>query len=126
MARIRGRDTRPELILRQQLWRAGHRYRVHRRDVPGTPDLCSKKLRLAVFVDGCFWHGCPKHYRQPSSRVDYWQGKLQRNQRRRTQVMEELRQSGWRALVVWECEVHADPAKAAQRVTAAIRRSRVP
>lgn len=126
MARIRGRDTQPELMLRRELWRAGHRYRVHRRDVPGTPDLCSKKLRLAVFVDGCFWHGCPKHYRQPSSRVEYWQGKLERNRRRREDVLAQLQGAGWAALAVWECEVHADVAKAARRVASALGRSRVP
>lgn len=119
MARIRGRDTSPELLLRQHLWRKGHRYRLHRRDVPGTPDLCSKTRRVAVFVDGCFWHGCPLHYRAPSSRIEYWSAKLERNRARRVTVLANLKERGWKAVAVWECEVRADVMKAARRVSAA-------
>ncbi len=121
MARIRGRDTVPEVLLRRRLWAAGLRYRLHQRGVMGTPDLSHKGRRLAVFVDGCFWHGCPQHYRAPSSRVEYWSAKLERNRRRRESVVKALAADGWRWAVVWECEIHDDLDGAAGRVMRRLR-----
>ncbi|HUR24947.1 MAG TPA: very short patch repair endonuclease [Candidatus Thermoplasmatota archaeon] len=121
MSRIRGKDTQPELLLRRELSAHGIRYRLHQRGVFGTPDLSHKGHRLAVFVDGCFWHGCPSHYRAPSSRNWYWSAKLKRNKVRRGLVLARLASEGWRAVQVWECEVHADVGLAASRVALALK-----
>ena len=79
MSRIRGKDTKPELAVRRILWKLGLRYRVHDRTVLGTPDISNKRRRLAVFVDGCFWHGCPVCYREPKTNRDFWRSKISRN-----------------------------------------------
>jgi DNA mismatch endonuclease Vsr len=83
MATVRGRNTAPELALRKAVHALGARYRVHAGDVPGRPDMVSRKARVAVFIDGCFWHGCPAHYRRPAANRGFWDAKLQRNRRRR-------------------------------------------
>ena len=99
MSRIRGKDTKPELVLRRALTALGVRYRVHNRRVPGTPDLSHTGSRVAVFVDGCFWHGCPRHYRPPRSRVEFWARKLEYNRDLRKRVTARL--SGWNVLQIW-------------------------
>lgn len=106
MRSIRSRDTRPELAVRSLLHRMGHRFRLHRRDLPGTPDLVLPKYRVAVLVHGCFWHqhaDC-RHARLPSKRRDYWLPKLARTQQRDAVTVAALNALGWRALIVWECE----------------------
>ena len=120
MSRVRGRDTGPERAVRSLLWAGGLRYRTHDGSVPGRPDISHKGRRLAVFIDGCFWHGCPRHYRRPASRQDFWDAKLQRNLSRRRQVLEELRGERWRVVQVWECRVKRDPARVATRIAAAL------
>lgn len=105
MSRIRSKDTKPEICIRKLLFAEGFRYRIHSRRLPGCPDLVLPKYRTAVFVHGCFWHshsGC-KRSTTPSTRVDYWNEKLRRNQERDLIVKEELLRAGWRVLVVWEC-----------------------
>lgn len=104
MSRIRRRDTRPEILLRKTLWRAGYRYRL-RSDLPGSPDLVFPRARLAVFVDGCFWHGCPIHYSAPSTRRDFWAAKLRRNVEHDLGVDDSLRDLGWRPCHVWQHEL---------------------
>ena len=120
MARVRGRDTKPERALRSRVWAVGIRYRTHDGTVPGRPDMSHKGKRVAVFVDGCFWHGCPTHYARPGSRQEFWDAKLAANRERRRIVLKELRNAHWRVVKVWECDIARDPARAAMKVTAAL------
>lgn len=120
----RSRDTAPELALRRALHALGLRYRVCARPIPEvrrTADLVFRPARVAVEVRGCFWHGCPEHYRAPSSNVSYWAEKVSRNQRRDKENAQRLHEAGWLLEVVWE---HEDPAAASQRVAAVIRERR--
>jgi len=106
MARIGQRDTVPELAVRRSLHRSGYRFRLHRRDLPGTPDITLPRYKTIVFVHGCFWHrhpGCRFAY-MPKSRVDFWDKKFQTNIARDGRVQQQLEQRGWTVLVVWECE----------------------
>ena len=107
MARVKGRDTGPERAVRSLLWSAGYRYRLNRRDLPGTPDIVLPGRRAAVFVHGCFWHGhdCPRGARQPKANAEYWRAKIARNVARDARNQAELTALGWRPLVVWECEL---------------------
>lgn len=107
MSRIRDRDTGPELAVRRLVHRMGYGYRLHRKDLPGRPDLAFISRRKAIFVHGCFWHrheGCALA-RLPKSRLDFWGPKLERNRLRDIEKQELLREIGWTFLVVWECEV---------------------
>lgn len=106
MARIRSRDTKPELIVRSLTHGMGFRFRLHRRDLPGSPDLVFPGRKKIVLVHGCFWHqhDCPRGHKQPSTRREYWVPKLARNVERDSAVQAELRARGWDVLVVWECE----------------------
>lgn len=118
MSRIRAKDTRPELRLRKQLWRAGFRYRLHGKQLPGQPDLVFPKWKAVVFVHGCFWHahtGCP-YFQLPKTRPDFWTNKLNRNRDRDSRAVAALRMEGWRVAVVWECALHAETATTAQRL----------
>lgn len=106
MALIRGKDTKPEMIVRRVLHGLGYRYRLHRRDLPGAPDLVFPARRMILFVHGCFWHGhegC-RIAHKPESRSDYWAEKFDRNKARDLRNEEALRQAGWEVLTVWECE----------------------
>jgi len=106
MSHIRSTDTAPELALRSQIHRLGLRFRLHRNDLPGKPDLVLPKHRLVVMMHGCFWHGhnC-KDGRRPSSNSDYWNQKLDRNVSRDKRNVRSLQRLGWRCLIVWECEL---------------------
>ena len=116
MASIGGKNTHPELIVRKLVWASGKRYRIHNRTVFGTPDLSNKKRKVAIFIDGCFWHGCKKCYKEPRSNIEFWRRKLARNLQRRKEVTQLLKDSGWNILSFWEHEVLSDP----QSVAAAI------
>jgi DNA mismatch endonuclease (patch repair protein) len=116
MASIKGKNTRPEVIVRKLIWAQGRRYRVHDRRVPGTPDISNKRCKLAVFIDGCFWHGCASCYREPRSNVLFWRHKLKANLQRRTKVKRQLKSSGWRVLEFWEHEVLSNPSGVAKTV----------
>ena len=105
MASIRGKDTGPEIAVRRILWRHGLRYRTHDRTVLGRPDISNKRKRLAVFVDGCFWHGCPKCYQEPETNRDFWRSKVEGNRRRREIVRDGLKRQGFRVIEIWEHEV---------------------
>jgi DNA mismatch endonuclease, patch repair protein len=112
MAAIRGKNTKPEMLVRRILTQAGIRFRVHRRELPGAPDIVIPALQVAVFVHGCFWHahqGC-RFAKWPSTRSDFWREKLGRNAQRDEDASVMLNMLGWRVLVVWEC--------ATRRVTA--------
>jgi len=113
MRRLRRADTGPEISLRRELHRRGVRFRLHRRDLPGRPDIVIVRLRLAVFVDGCFWHGCPEHAVAPKSNARWWARKIAENRERDKRKDRELRALGWRTMHVWE---HEDPRRAAGRI----------
>src|SRR4051812_41274397 len=102
MSRIRSKDTTPELIVRRLVYASGFRYRLHKRDLPGRPDLVFPRLRKVVFVHGCFWHRhrCGNGQVVPSTRKDFWTAKFQSNTRRDDTARRQLRRSGWRVLVV--------------------------
>jgi DNA mismatch endonuclease (patch repair protein) len=110
MSGIRGRDTKPEMVVRRHLHAAGLRYRIHVKALPGTPDVVFTKKRIALFIHGCFWHqhaGCKFAYR-PKSNTTFWATKLGANVARDLRSSTELGQQGWAVEVVWECEVTRD------------------
>jgi DNA mismatch endonuclease, patch repair protein len=114
MAQIRSKDTKPELLVRRIVHGLGYRFRLHRRDLPGRPDLVFPARRAVIFVHGCFWHQHPdpscRDSKLPRSRTDYWHAKLARNVERDASAQASLISAGWRVLVLWECEVKADQA----------------
>src|SRR5262249_49130581 len=107
MRRGKGRDTTPELVVRRLIWRLGGRYRLHRADLPGKPDIVLPGRRLAIFVHGCFWHGhdCARGARVPKANRDYWVGKVARNRARDEASRRALEAAGWRVETVGECEL---------------------
>ena len=108
MRQIRGKDTVPELAVRKLCRELGFTgYRIHRKDLPGKPDLAWIGRKLAIFVHGCFWHGheCAEGIRKPKSNQDYWIPKIERNRERDIENIAALKAEGWKVLVVWECEI---------------------
>ncbi|MER9585249.1 DNA mismatch endonuclease Vsr [Mesorhizobium sp. M0276] len=106
MAQFRSKDTKPEITVRRALHRLGYRFRLHRRDLPGTPDIVLRRHRTIILVHGCFWHqhdGC-RDARMPRTRQDYWSAKFQRNSERDAKITAALTALGWRVLVIWECD----------------------
>lgn len=106
MSRIRGKNTQPEMIVRRTAHAMGLRFRLHRRDLPGKPDIVLSKHRLIIFVHGCFWHrhaGC-SNCTTPKTRMEFWMKKFTDNVERDRRVQVELRRLGWRVAVIWECE----------------------
>jgi len=104
MSQIRGRDTKPELMVRRLLHACGYRFRLHCRDLPGKPDLILPKWRTAIFVNGCFWHrhDC-RYFKLPSTHREFWEQKISKNVERDKIVQAALLKDGWRVLVIWEC-----------------------
>jgi len=105
MSGIKGKNSLPEMLVRKALFAMGHRFRLHRRDLPGTPDIAMPGRKIAIFVHGCFWHahqGC-KYAKTPSTRTEFWTSKLQGNVARDRRAAGELAEMGWRVLNVWEC-----------------------
>lgn len=118
MSRIRGRDTGPELLLRQALRSAGLRgYRLHVQGIPGRPDVVFRRQRVAVFVDGAFWHGHPSAFREGKS-GEFWDRKIAENRARDRRYDESLRASGWHVLRLWDFEIERDAEACVQRVAA--------
>lgn len=107
MARVRSRDTKPEMTVRSLVHRLGYRYRLHRRDLPGAPDLVFPSRRKVIFVHGCFWHQhrCSAGNRRPKTRVNFWTAKLGANKVRDRRVIRKLKTMGWSVLVLWECQL---------------------
>ena len=116
MSSIRSKDTRPELVVRKLAHRMGYRFRLHRRDLPGSPDLVFPGRRKVIFVHGCFWHRHPacKFTYSPKSRIDFWNEKFASNIARDAAAIASLQENGWDALVVWECESSDTDALAAR------------
>jgi DNA mismatch endonuclease, patch repair protein len=109
MRAVKGSDTAPEMTVRRIAHQMGYRFRLHRKDLPGKPDLVFPKLHKVIFVHGCFWHGhgCARGNRAPKANAEYWRTKITRNTVRDAAHMEELEANGWRANVIWECELKA-------------------
>lgn len=124
MSRIRGKHTKSECTLRRILWARGLRYRLHAHTPHGRPDLVFVSAKVAVFVDGCFWHGCPEHYVPPRSRAAFWSTKLRQNVERDIRQTRELEAHGWRVVRCWEHEVATAPGKVADRIEATVRGKR--
>ncbi|MGV3576325.1 MAG: very short patch repair endonuclease [Devosia sp.] len=111
MSRIGPKDTKPELVVRRGLHAAGIRFRLHRGDLPGRPDLVLPKYRAVIFVHGCFWHrheGCA-NFRLPKTNTEFWRQKIDRNVERDHEAIVKLKKLGWRVLIVWECETRQLP-----------------
>jgi DNA mismatch endonuclease (patch repair protein) len=119
MSRIRGANTRPERLVAKALWARGLRYRLRTRTRWGRPDIVFGSRKIAVFVDGCFWHGCPEHYVRPRSRTSFWGAKLEENVRRDRTQTRALEAAGWVVLRFWEHDIFTRPNWVANRVARA-------
>ncbi|WP_291538651.1 very short patch repair endonuclease [Bacteroides sp.] len=107
MSRIKGQNTKPEIIVRKYLFSHGFRYRINVKALPGKPDIVLSKYKTVIFINGCFWHGhenC-KFYVLPKTRTEWWKQKIGRNRERDVDVREKLRHIGWRTMVIWECQL---------------------
>lgn len=107
MSHIRSKNTKPEVLVRKELFRRGYRYRINVSKLPGKPDIVLPKYKTAIFVNGCFWHGhdgC-KRFVLPKSNREYWEIKIRRNQQRDKEIIFKLQQAGWGVIIVWECEL---------------------
>ena len=106
MQAVKAKNTGPEMVVRRMLHRGGYRYSLHRKDLPGRPDIVFKGRRKAILVHGCFWHGheCSKG-KLPKSKLNYWQPKIEQNKARDTRNIAELEAIGWQVLVIWQCEI---------------------
>ncbi len=122
MARVKGKDTTPELAVRRLLTKMGLRYRLHRADLPGKPDVVMAGRRTVVCVHGCFWHGhdCARGARMPKANNAYWQAKIGRNRERDARNRDALAEAGWKTITVWECELK-DEAKLGKRLKRALK-----
>lgn len=109
MRRVHSSNTSPEIIVRQWLHKNGYRFRLHRKDLPGTPDIVMPKHKTAIFVNGCFWHrheGC-KRASTPQTNIEYWEEKFARNMERDKTAYKELAELGWNVVVLWECQIQS-------------------
>lgn len=123
MSKIRGKNTKPELILRSQLFRQGFRFRIHQKDLPGKPDIVLPKYRTVIFVHGCFWHyhkDC-REGRIPSTNSKFWNEKLQRNIAKDKANIKALRKDKWKVFVIWECEIEKQLEQTMKKLTTKIK-----
>lgn len=107
MAAVRSKNTRAEMLVRRYLWAHGVRYRIHSANLPGKPDIALTRYKLAIFINGCFWHGhegCSRG-RLPKTRLEYWKPKIDINKNRDYRIEEELKKKGWKQIVIWECRL---------------------
>jgi len=123
MRQVKAKGTAPELAVRRLLTAMGLRYRLHRKDLPGAPDIVLPGRKTAIFVHGCFWHGhdCARGARIPKQNRDYWTQKIGRNRARDERAQAELAAKGWTPLIIWECELKNEPAMKARRGASAAR-----
>jgi DNA mismatch endonuclease, patch repair protein len=123
MSRIRGKNTKPETLLRTALHLRGLRFRVHRKSLPGSPDIVFPRQKVAVFVDGCFWHGCPAHSVRPKTNGKFWLEKIEANRTRDKRASRELKKLGWKVIRVWEHELKRDTPRVASSIERVMRDS---
>ncbi|MDE2589997.1 MAG: very short patch repair endonuclease [Patescibacteria group bacterium] len=116
MSSIRGKNTKPEIMIRKLLWKNGFRYRIHNRKIQGNPDISNKKKKTAIFIDGCFWHGCNRCYKEPTTNVKFWRDKIRRNKLRREKVRKNLLSGGWIVMEFWEHEINMDAVAIAKKI----------
>jgi DNA mismatch endonuclease, patch repair protein len=120
MSRIRAKNTGPEVKLRKMLFAAGIRgYRIHF-DLPGKPDIVFTRKKIAIFVDGCFWHKCPVCFQQPETRKEFWMKKIHSNVERDKKVNEQLKKDGWAIIRIWEHDLKTDPKNAVKKIIDAL------
>jgi len=122
MSKIRGKDTKPELMVRQYLYHNGFRYRKHYRKIPGSPDVYLSKYNTAIFINGCFWHGhenC-KYYKTPKSNTSFWLDKINKNKARDIKNKNDLQNMGIQVIIIWECELKSDFNKTMQSLVEAL------
>ena len=126
MRQVKAKGTSPELKVRRLLWAMGLRYRLHRKDLPGAPDIVLASRKLAVFVHGCFWHGhdCARGARVPKQNRPYWMAKIERNRQRDARTQAELAAKGWTPMVIWECELTIASPKSMAEIPGPVRASR--
>lgn len=108
MSSVKGKNTKPEILIRKLLHSLGYRFRIHRKDLPGKPDIVLPRYKTVIFINGCFWHqhqGC-KASHIPASHAEYWRSKLERNAARDKKNIQILQSMGWRVIVIWECEIN--------------------
>lgn len=111
MSRIKGKDTKPEMLVRRYLHAKGYRYRLHVKDMPGKPDIVLPKYRTVIFIHGCFWHGhkgC-KYYVVPKTRTEWWLNKINRNIENDKKAIKTLKKEGWKVIALWECGLKSTP-----------------
>jgi DNA mismatch endonuclease Vsr len=106
MSRIKGKNTRPEMVIRKWLWRNGFRYRLHNKNLPGRPDIVFSGKKRAIFINGCFWHrhNC-KYFRWPATNKAFWKKKINDNVRRDSANNSLLKEKGWKFIIIWECQI---------------------
>lgn len=122
MGRVRKRGTELELLLRKALWQAGFRYRLKTKiKLPGSPDLFFPRAKIAVFVDGCFWHGCPIHGTMSKTNTDFWRAKIARNRERDYEVDAKLSELGWNSIRIWEHEIKESLIDSVNRISNELR-----
>ncbi|MHB1687810.1 MAG: very short patch repair endonuclease [Ignavibacteriaceae bacterium] len=122
MRKIKGKNTKPELILRSALFKQGYRFRIHKKDLPGKPDVFLPKYKTIIFVHGCFWHyhkNCPEG-RIPSTNSKFWKEKLEKNVVKDKRHNSQLRKLGWKVIIVWECEVEKKLEKILKKIESVI------
>lgn len=124
MSRIRGQNTKPETTLRSALHAKGLRFRLHRRDLPGCPDITFVSQKVALFVDGCFWHGCPEHGVKPRTNGRFWSDKIMGNRDRDRKVTNELRRLGWYVVRIWEHDLKRDVPRTVRSIERIVRSRR--
>ena len=120
MSSIRSKDTKPELKIRKMLWPLGKRYRVHDKSVFGTPDISNKSRKVAVFIDGCFWHGCKRCYTEPKTNSKFWRNKILHNKERRKKVTRVLNKEDWTIMQFWEHQIERDPMTVSIKIAEAL------
>jgi DNA mismatch endonuclease, patch repair protein len=125
MQAVKSKDTAPEMTVRRLVHGMGYRFRLHRKDLPGKPDLVFSRLQKVLFVHGCFWHGheCARGCRAPKANAEYWRTKIARNRLRDAANLDALEEKGWDAAVIWECELK-EPARVAERLKSFLRQDR--
>ncbi|TQV87673.1 very short patch repair endonuclease [Aliikangiella coralliicola] len=119
MSRIRNKNTNPELLLRKALWSMGLRYRIKNK-LPGKPDIIYPSLKVAIFIDGCFWHKCPKHFQLPKTRTSFWENKINGNVERDRKIETLLSSMGWLVLRFWEHEIRDTVQNCTQQIALAL------